>query len=66
MPKTQRPAVPHVYRARDGWRWRMLARNARIIAEWGEAFTSRRSAERSLGLVIRAAAALHEVTAWPR
>lgn len=28
-----------IYKARDGWRWRVKARNGRIIAESGEAYT---------------------------
>jgi len=28
-----------VYRARDGWRWHLRARNGRIVAESGEAYT---------------------------
>jgi uncharacterized protein len=31
----------HVYRAVDGWRWQLKARNGRIIAESGEAYTNR-------------------------
>lgn len=30
-----------VYRAADGWRWRLKARNGRIIADSGEAYTRR-------------------------
>lgn len=29
-----------VYRARDGYRWRRVSANHRIVAESGEAFTS--------------------------
>lgn len=31
----------HVYRAADGWRWRMKSGNGRIVAESGEAYTNR-------------------------
>ena len=31
----------HVYRAADGWRWRLKARNGRIIADSGEAYKNR-------------------------
>lgn len=33
-----------VYRAKDGWRWRLKARNGRIVAESGEAYTRKRGA----------------------
>ncbi len=36
-----------VYEAKDGWRWRMKAKNGRIIADSGEAYSSRRGAERA-------------------
>lgn len=39
------------YRAKDGWRWRLLARNGRIIAESGEAYTRKRDALRALDTV---------------
>lgn len=29
----------HVYRAKDGWRWRMVRPNGRLMAESGEAYT---------------------------
>ena len=31
-----------VYWAKDGWRWRLKARNGRIVADSGEAYTSRK------------------------
>lgn len=43
-----------VYKARDGWRWRLKAVNGRIVAV-GEAYTRERDAIRSLNAV-RAAA----------
>lgn len=30
-----------VYHAEDGWRWRLVARNGRIVAESGEAYSRR-------------------------
>lgn len=45
-----------VFHARDGWRWRLLAGNGRIIAT-GEAHTRRRDAERAITTVRRAIAA---------
>ena len=29
----------HIWRAKDGYRWRVLASNGRIVAESGEAYT---------------------------
>lgn len=34
----------YIYKARDGWRWHLKARNGRIIAEGGEAYTRRQEA----------------------
>lgn len=48
-----------VYRARDGWRWRLQAANNRIIAQ-GEAHTRERDAWRAVRTV-QEAAALAEV-----
>lgn len=39
------------YRAKDGWRWRLVSRNNRIIAESGEAYTRRRDVYRALDAV---------------
>lgn len=35
-----------VYKARDGWRWRLIAANGRIVAT-GEAHTRKRDAVRA-------------------
>ena len=40
-----------VYQAADGWRWRLVASNGRIIAESGEAYTRARSALRAVRTV---------------
>lgn len=37
----------HTYKAADGWRWRLQARNGRIVADSGEAYTRRTGAERA-------------------
>lgn len=42
-----RRTVLHVYRAKDGWRWRLLASNKRIVADGGEAYASRGNALRA-------------------
>jgi len=36
--------VIQVYKARDGWRWRMWSRNQRIVADSAEAYSRRDSA----------------------
>lgn len=43
-----------VYRARDGWRWRLKAANGRVVAV-GESYTRERDAIRSLNAVRTAA-----------
>ena len=44
MKKQKRPSV--VFRqAKDGWRWRIRAKNGRIVAESGEAYRRRGAAE---------------------
>lgn len=43
-----------VYEAADGWRWRLWAKNNRIIAT-GEAHTRKADAERALATVVRTA-----------
>lgn len=37
-----------VYKARDGWRWRLRAANGRIVAVSGEAFANKWNAERAV------------------
>lgn len=36
------------YEARDGWRWRMVASNSRIVAESGESYATLRNVERAV------------------
>lgn len=60
----RRKARVVVYRARDGWRWRLIAANNRIIAT-GEAHTRRADAERAAAAVQRTFAALQEATCSP-
>lgn len=40
-----------IYEAADGYRWRLLAANCRLIAESGEAYTRRRDCERAVKAV---------------
>lgn len=39
------------YPAKDGWRWRLVARNGRIVAEGGEAYTRLRDLGRAIAMV---------------
>ena len=40
-----------IRQAKDGWRWRLQAANNRIIAESGEAYTTKAHAERAVATV---------------
>lgn len=40
MKKTKKPPID-IYKAKDGWRWRVHAKNGKIVAESGEGYTSR-------------------------
>ncbi len=42
-----RPYTLRVYKAADGWRWRMKAPNGRTVADSGEAYVSHAGAERA-------------------
>lgn len=37
-----------VYKAADGYRWRLVAANGRIVADSGEAYTRKHDAEKAL------------------
>jgi uncharacterized protein YegP (UPF0339 family) len=43
-----------VYKAADGWRWRMKAANGRTVADSGEAYSTKRGAERAAYTMIDA------------
>lgn len=43
-PKSKFAHVFDVYKAKDGWRWRLWSRNGRIVANGGEKFTSKAAA----------------------
>ena len=43
-----------VYKAADGWRWRMKAANGRTVADSGEAYSSKRAAERAAYALVSA------------
>lgn len=40
--------VFHIYKARDGWRWRLVARNGRIIADSGEAYNRKQACDNAI------------------
>jgi uncharacterized protein YegP (UPF0339 family) len=54
----RRSGVISFYKAKDGWRWRLVVRNGRIVAESGEAYVRRyecrQAALRLAGVVARA------------
>ncbi len=37
-----------IYKAKDGWRWRLKASNNKIVAESGEAYTRAYSARKAI------------------
>ena len=43
-----------IYKARDGWRWRLVAANGNILADSGEAYTRRASAALGCMRAVRA------------
>ena len=43
-----------IYRAGDGWRWRAVRANGRIVADSGEAYTRKASARRAVWRFIAA------------
>lgn len=36
-----------VYKAADGWRWRLRAKNSKIVADSGEAYSSKSNCRRA-------------------
>lgn len=37
-----------IWKAKDGWRWRLKAANGRIVAESGEAYTRKGDARKAM------------------
>ncbi len=37
-----------IYQANDGWRWRLIAANGNIVADSGEAYSSKWNAKRAV------------------
>jgi uncharacterized protein len=61
---TRQPTI-RVYRdASGGWRWTLIARNGRVVADSGEAYTTRRkamtAAEHLTGLAASAAVTIED------
>jgi uncharacterized protein YegP (UPF0339 family) len=52
----KRPPQFAIYRAADGWRWRLVAANGEIVAV-GEAYRTRAGCRRAVATVRRLAAA---------
>lgn len=54
MPDTTTPRRLFVstYEAKDGWRWRLKARNGRIVAESGESYYSEHECERAVNRLL--------------
>lgn len=46
--------VAEVYRSADGWRWRIVARNGRTIADSGEAYSRKGGALEALQRLVAA------------
>lgn len=42
-----------IWLAKDGFRWRLIGRNGRIVAEGGEAYVGRRNAIRAAKRVVQ-------------
>lgn len=49
-----------VYEAKDGWRWRLVAANGRIIADSGEAYTRKHGCERAVTACIQAVGSIEQ------
>ena len=41
-----------IYRAKDGWRWRLKASNGRIVADSGEAYATERGVTRAVAAML--------------
>jgi uncharacterized protein YegP (UPF0339 family) len=41
-----------IYEARDGWRWRMIAGNGKIVADGAEAYSTRGNARRAVNSIL--------------
>lgn len=48
------------YKAKDGWRWRLIAANGRIIADSGEAYARKSGVERAITTTIAAVGTIEQ------
>lgn len=44
----RRIPVVEIYKATDGWRWRLKAVNGRILADSGEAYTRKNGCQKAI------------------
>lgn len=44
----------HIYKASDGYRWRMIAHNGFIVADGAEAYTKRYSCKKAANNIVQA------------
>lgn len=51
---TKRKPILDIYKSSDGWRWRLVAVNSRIICESGEAFVNRPNPGRIINKIMDA------------
>ncbi len=51
LPKENSMYSFEVYEAKDGWRWRLVAENSRIVADSGEAYVSKGNALRAVSAI---------------
>lgn len=52
----------HYYRAADGWRWRLRARNGLILADSGQGYARKDAATRGARLALSALSAVLEAS----
>lgn len=50
-----------VYQAKDGWRWRRIAPNNRVVSDSGEAYTRKADAEEAAAREAEGSSAMIEV-----
>lgn len=54
----------HVYQAKDGWRWRRVAANGKVVSESGEAYTRKDDCEEAAAREANGLDAKIVVGAW--
>lgn len=48
---SKRKASLEIYKAKDGWRWRLNAANEKLIAEGGEAYKTKSGIKRAAAML---------------